>query len=355
MIGPIGASRIAAFVTQHPDKIETWYLAGNCIDTASFKLLATAFTASRAITNVWLKRNPLGPGSVPALVDLIHHSSRLRTLDLDQTELGDAGLVALFVALAEKNTPDLPLKNIYLNGNGIGLAACKSIAVYLSSSNCSLESLYASNNPIGDAGAQALALGLATNQSLLRLNLRSCGLTDKGANAIIAASAKHACIMALDIGQSFATTDLGTRYNYFNISIFDSLVALLQKNTTLQYLDLGITAIPVSVLERILEAVTKSSTLLVFRAESLHGKADKRIKQAVRSQLTNNVKLVHGEEMSYEVFEQGEMRWLISPKDVRLIDSSYRNRDAGLARRGLKVLDKWWKDEAEMEKLLREA
>ena len=48
----------------------------------------------------------------------------------------------------------------------------------------------------------------------------------------------------------------------------------------------------------------------------------------------------------------GEQRWLISPKDVRLIDSSYRNRDAGLAMRGEMVLKNWWGTEAEMERIL---
>ena len=56
--------------------------------------------------------------------------------------------------------------------------------------------------------------------------------------------------------------------------------------------------------------------------------------------------------MDYEIFLQGEQRWLISPKDVRLIDSSYRTRDTGLAMRGELVLKKWWTDEAEIEKLL---
>jgi hypothetical protein len=38
-----------------------------------------------------------------------------------------------------------------------------------------------------------------------------------------------------------------------------------------------------------------------------------------------------------------QKRWLLSDEtDVRKIDSVYRNRDAGEARRGLKILDKWW-------------
>ena len=45
----------------------------------------------------------------------------------------------------------------------------------------------------------------------------------------------------------------------------------------------------------------------------------------------------------YEEFERGEKRWLMSDEvDVRKIDSVYRNREAGEARRGGKRLVKWW-------------
>ena len=43
-------------------------------------------------------------------------------------------------------------------------------------------------------------------------------------------------------------------------------------------------------------------------------------------------------------FDAEEKRWLISPKDVRLIDSAYRKSDAGLARRGQLTLKKVWED-----------
>ena len=46
-------------------------------------------------------------------------------------------------------------------------------------------------------------------------------------------------------------------------------------------------------------------------------------------------------------FDAEEKRWLISSKDVRLIDSAYRNRDVGLARRGQLILKKIWQDDIE--------
>ena len=115
-------------------------------------------------------------------------SYRLRTLDLDQTVLGNNGVQRLFAWLAAHGTasrhplreygttPDfaelglgykkhITLRNIYLNAVGIGEAACKVIAEYLMWPGC--PSLCLSNNPLGDAGATNNARGLAVNKSLL--------------------------------------------------------------------------------------------------------------------------------------------------------------------------------------------
>lgn len=47
---------------------------------------------------------------------------------------------------------------------------------------------------------------------------------------------------------------------------------------------------------------------------------------------------------TYTDFEYGPKRFLVSPKDVRLIDSVYRNRDFEMARKGVKPLVKWWNE-----------
>lgn len=57
---------------------------------------------------------------------------------------------------------------------------------------------------------------------------------------------------------------------------------------------------------------------------------------------------VYGPDMDIEKFQAREKRWLINDEtDVRKIDSVYRNRQAGLARRGIEKLDKWWPEEDE--------
>ena len=42
MIGPLGAKIIARWVIDHPDNVETWYLAGNCISLEGLQRLVFA-------------------------------------------------------------------------------------------------------------------------------------------------------------------------------------------------------------------------------------------------------------------------------------------------------------------------
>uniref|UniRef100_A0A8H7TRR0 Uncharacterized protein n=1 Tax=Bionectria ochroleuca TaxID=29856 RepID=A0A8H7TRR0_BIOOC len=150
IIGPSGAAAIAKFIHELPGQIETWYIAGNCINGASFTPLVDALVTSPAVRQVWLKRNPLGPGAAHDLFRLITQTENLNTLDLDQTELGDAGVAELFTELAAYKGPDgfkLPLRNMYMNGCGISTKASQAIASFLSSPHCGLESLYMSCNP----------------------------------------------------------------------------------------------------------------------------------------------------------------------------------------------------------------
>ena len=342
MIGPVGARLISEFVLAHPNRMETWYLAGNCIDLAGFERLVSAWTTSTSITNIWLKRNPLSPKASTALYDLITKTTQLRTLDLDQTELGDEGVAHLFSLLLIHKNPT-SLRHIYLNAVGIGQSACNSLANYLSLPHCTVESVYLSANPIGDAGLAALAKGIAKNTSLLRLALASCGLKSKGATLILQALAGHPRLMTLRLGQNYATEDLGMRYNYLEDDVGDSVKALVSSCTKLRMLELGMTGMTLSALESVSKEVVKSKTLVVFSAKSVYGKVSAKVKLPVKERIQENIRLLYGG-IDDAFFDAEEKRWLISPKDVRLIDSAYRNRDAQLARRGQLVLEKVWQD-----------
>ncbi|KAF3921174.1 hypothetical protein ABW21_db0202321 [Orbilia brochopaga] len=367
IIGPIGADAIADFLLKRPAAMKTWYLAGNCIDTSSLNTLVDAMVLSPVIENLWLKRNPLGPDSDTALFKLLSRLPRLRTVDLDQTDLGDGCLARLFEKLCDHYSdflpvaPPSPLETLYLNGVGILPAgdtpsAISYISTFLSQQTCQLKSLYLANNLLGDSGLISLAAGLSKNRSLERLSLLSVGATSVGFTALFDALSTHPAIRTLDASQSYSTIDLGMQFNAIDDEAVPSILNLIESSETLAYLDLGYTYISLPSLNALARAVSHSTTLLYYNARSLldlrgrdagkiHGESNK-LKPLVKKRLAENVERLYG--VSYDVWMNSERRWLVNDeRDVRSIDSVYRNRDAGMARRGQMVLKKWWTEENE--------
>ncbi|CAK1362602.1 unnamed protein product [Cercospora beticola] len=363
IVGPQGAREIAKFIEERPDQYETWYLAGNCIDKRGLEALVEAMIKSPVITNVWLKRNPLGADSAEALARLCTSSPVLRTLDLDQTNLGNEGVANLF-NLLNRHERTIALRHVYLNASGIGAEALTEIGKYLKHSE--LESLYLSCNPIGEAVA-LLADGVQESHTLQRLALQSCGLTGPTTAKLLEAVKGHPTLQTVDIGQSYATEDLHVRFNWLDGEEFaKSLQDLVtcSTGTGLRYLNIGYTPMTCEDLLNITEAVISNSTLVWFKVDPLvkGGKSRAEVKaglylkksmHAVRERLAKNVTEQY-QGMSYEEFHNGPKRFLLSPPDVRYIDSVYRNRDAGMARRGLKVLDKWWEEGDETLRMVQE-
>ncbi|KAM5351835.1 hypothetical protein ACJ41O_004558 [Fusarium nematophilum] len=372
IIGPVGAREIASFIEDLPDRMDTWYLAGNCIDGPSFKILVDAMIKSEAVTNIWLKRNPLGPDASEDVYRLITGVKNLRTLDLDQTQLGNRGVADLFDRLAAHEMPEgasLPLKHIYLNGNGISADAAQAVGKFLMSPHCGLTSIYMSTNPLGDEGVEALATALPKTPYLARLLLQSVGVSTKGAIALCRAATGHPCLEVFDLGQAYATHDLGQAYNYIEDEAVPAIRDLIMTRSRLAYLNFGHTPITPPGLKAISEAVLLSPKLVYYNAYSIlpdptikpatftptvdvrfanpaeRTRPQIELDKAVREHLAANVQARYGEDVSYARFLEEDKRWLVSDRvDVRKIDSVYRNRDAGLARRRLLTLVKNWEE-----------
>lgn len=372
IIGPSGARAIAEFVAELPDRMDTWYLAGNCISATGLRVLVDALVRSPAVTSVWLKRNPLGADAAHDVFRLITGAPNLHTLDVDQTELGDRGVAQLFTELAAYRPPvegaKLPLRNIYLNGNGISHGAGAAIASFLRSPHCGLSSIYMSLNPLGNDGACVLAEALPSAPQLTRLIVQSVGVSTQGAAALCSALSGHAGIRTFDLGQAYATEDLGQAYNYVDAGAVPSIVSLIESAPGLEYYNLGYCPISPPTLREISAAVLRAPSLLYYAASSVladpekasatftpsrsltlpnlgqRSPAEVKSDQAVRAHLEKNVKAKYGEGVTYTNFMEEEKRWLVNDKVVRKIDSVYRNRDAGLARRRLMTLVKDWEE-----------
>jgi hypothetical protein len=147
---------------------------------------------------------------------------------------------------------------------------------------------------------------------------------------------------------SYATEDLGVRFNYLDDNIVDTIEHALRRLGSLRYFSLGPTAMSQANVER-LSKLLPETKLVFYDVDSIYPSTNRKyrptMKTTIKNTLERNVKAQYGDDMTYDKFFAGPLRFLRNTPDVRYIDSVYRNRDASKARRGLMVLDKWWDEE----------
>ena len=263
-IGDAGAEDVARLIEQRNGHLEIIYLGCNYISEAGASRLAGALTHNRRVTGLWLKRNPIGPGGVRAVAEMLRHNRTLRTLDLVNTMPGPDGLDALLDVmtgenrtverlylggngidaraagrLAELLAANPALRALLLNVNQLGDEGVVLLAEGLRR-NHTLTELGLASNGIGEEGAAALlaalechptlrtldlgysastrvlgaranhvggrrgaaALGslLRRNRSLLRLDVRRCGVTTQaGLGEIVAGLESNGCLQELHL------------------------------------------------------------------------------------------------------------------------------------------------------------
>lgn len=353
--GRRGCDAIADYLAECPDRIESWYLAGNDVDAAGLGVLVDGLVKSRSVSGVFLKGNPLGSDAVPELLRLVTTTENLRVLDLDETRLGDGGVTRLFEGLAAHLASGsmLPLEAIYLNGNGISTSAAAAISRFLALQGQqgapNLHSLYLSYNPLGNAGAEALSEALPICR-LRRLTLQSTGLGTRGAIALANSLHNNPTLRVLDLSQGAATARLKQAFNYIEDSALPALYSLVE-STDVQCLSLGHCALTPPALSHLAESVARSRSLLTYFAASIHltntemyarpfvpaqgsargdsvtGAALTRkvgeAEGAAARKLEGNVAVGFG--VAYAAWKEGARGVLV--EGVRGVDSAYRGRD----------------------------
>ena len=147
------------------------------------------------------------------------------------------------------------------------------------------------------------------------------------------------------------------RYNWVTDRSAFAVHNLVASTSTLTYLNLSQCALTNDGLNSILAGITTSRSMLFFIGKTIWPQSKPaaavaaaqehfRLSKLVHENLTKNVNRVYG--VTYTEFMENDKRWLVNDRaDVRKIDSVYRNRDAGLARRGLMKLDKLWDEDDE--------
>jgi Leucine-rich repeat (LRR) protein len=149
-------------------------------------------------------------------------NQNLKSLDLTNNYIGDAGALELAVALKQNNTLDL----LDLNWNQIGSEGATALADALVT-NDALKDLNLKSNTIGDNGATSIAEMLSRNESIEKVCIGGFG--EKGLKAFVTRLSSMNGLKTLKVGNhdvSGYTSEIGY-----------SFMLALEQNTTLESFD----------------------------------------------------------------------------------------------------------------------
>jgi Ran GTPase-activating protein (RanGAP) involved in mRNA processing and transport len=210
---------------------------------------------------LWLKRNPIGVAGAQQVAEFLARHDQLRTLDLVQTELTSAGVLAIAKVLSR---PGGTLRRLYLSGNGLGPEVAGALAELLRT-NDTLEELYLGVNRLGDAGASIVLMqGLAMNGTLRRLSLASNGLGPATCAAITSALGQHPALIDLDLGYDRSTAIVGERANAIGDEGAELLAHWLSTDPPLRRLDVQHNGLTNLGAKQLCDAAEMSEHLLVL-------------------------------------------------------------------------------------------
>ena len=156
----------------------------------------------------------------------------------------------------EKFKQNSKLKKFELRELNLGLESAKIIYKILSK-NSHFIKLEFEKNSFSDLGTIILADALRTTQSVIHVNLCSNDIGPEGAQALFGCLLENTTIISLDL-----SSKEGLNRNRLGTQGVESLEWILQKNKTLQFLNLASTAIGITGLECILAGLENNSTLI---------------------------------------------------------------------------------------------
>ncbi len=321
VIGERGAHAIAKFLHEpHTPQIETWYLAGNCIDTDGIGDIASALQTDPHMKYLWLKRNPLQPAGMRHIGDLLRHNNNIKILDLHNTAILDEGMEALCAGLQENDS----LRHLYLGADGISPVGVAHLARYFATRDPSrkgITSLWLDMNRLGDEGAILLLESLRGYKWIKRLVLGSNGLTVESAKMAYECLVDKPNLRILDFGVYKSTADMGEATNSIGDEGLAWLMQLVKKNGHVHHLNVLFNRATVDGLWGLSATLKECPNLCYcFYAETRLA-IPAELRQEINDTLAANFKRLYGE-ADYKLVQ----RQIKSSDKVRLIDSVYRNK-----------------------------
>jgi Ran GTPase-activating protein (RanGAP) involved in mRNA processing and transport len=260
-IGSEGASALAVALALNTT-LRCLNLSGNRVAQEGAEALAVMVSKNRFLVHLDLSSNGV-QGAVVSMGRSLAQNEALQRLDLGRDHLTAAG----FQAVAQSLASNTALRVLDLSGVGLGRSKerdhVEPLAAILHSRF--LTHLILSHNDLRDHGATAVAKSLATNRSLRFLDISGNLVREEGVRCLCNAISKHPRLVVWKLG---ALNELGAQL---------AVASLLQQNTTLQCLDLSLTA-PLGRayyrdwhLAPIMHALRANTTLQSIRLRNNHG------------------------------------------------------------------------------------
>jgi Ran GTPase-activating protein (RanGAP) involved in mRNA processing and transport len=316
IINITGAKCIANFLLNpHKSKIETWYLAGNCIDRDGIDLLCNAFIDSKDndMISLWLKRNPITSDGALSITKLLKNNQHIKILDLHNTALFNDGLKNLVEGLKENNS----LRHVYLSSNGITAYGISYLADYFENrKHKGLTSLWLDMNRLGDDGAILLLKSLQHYPYLKRLCLGSCALSPMVMPFIYECLRDKENLIFLDIGCYKSTGDMGELPNKISDDGVDFLIKLL-KCTKIKSLRIDNNEISPQGLEKLVNSLESNEHIIDLVYYQYGTCYHKNLHNKINNIVTRN---------TLSLKDKIPIRHIRYSKKIDNIDSIYRNK-----------------------------
>lgn len=319
-----GAIEISKYIAgNNKSKIKTWYLAGNCIDGDAIEIIADALKTDKYAKSLWLKRNPLSSLGGIHLGNMLTANTVLKTLDLNNTALLDRGVKHLFKGLQENNT----LRHLYLDANGITVNGAVYIANYFDhvtdKKKYGLSSLWIEMNQLGNAGITMIANSLKNNTKLRRLAVGSNRLEAEGIKNLCEALVDHPKLIMLFMGMYKSTADMKELGNSMMDEGAKYVAEFIRNNKTVKIMSVLHNNITNDGINELCDAIMTNDTLLFMEYEQYEITIDHTMRKKITNKLNDNC-LKRG--MSYTDFVNNKLRFMKHTKNIRYIDSIYRNK-----------------------------
>jgi Ran GTPase-activating protein (RanGAP) involved in mRNA processing and transport len=232
-VGEEGAGAIAAAL-EHNSTLQWLECGAGSVGDGGCRFLAQMAERNTSLTRLDLHHNHLGDGGAFSIGAALARNTTLRNLDLSGNSFSSVGLASLFAGLDANTT--LRLLNLAQNAEGEGVQdamSLASLASLLEPSRLPLTHLDLSHNFIDLQAIDRLARGLARNRTLTRLDLGFCHLPQEAA-----------CLLAQVLRCNTPLRSLSLRGNSrFGALEGRTLVAALECNSTLTFLDLEMTGV----------------------------------------------------------------------------------------------------------------